>query len=87
MGQGGCTEPLLFLSRHAPGWMGVSAGQSRIQFALFTWLRATCGTADHQGDFFRGFHTFIMGDCSAEIWSIVTGLIVGRFRIGQFHLD
>ncbi len=67
-------RPLLFLSRHPPGWMRLGAGQSRVQFALLSRLGATSGTSNSQGCFFLGFHDSIMRGFPAVCWSIVTGL-------------
>lgn len=56
-------DPLLFLSRQAPGWMWLGAGLSRAQLALLSRLRTASGTTNGQGWFFLGFHESIMQHC------------------------
>ena len=67
--------------------MRIGARQSRVQFALFSRLGATSGTSSNQGCFFLSFHNSIMQVCPAVSWSIVIGLGLYRFRIGQIHCE
>jgi hypothetical protein len=55
--------PLLFLSRHAPGWMRLGAGQSSVKLALLSRLGATSGAPKNQGLFLFGFHDYMMHGC------------------------
>src|SRR5450759_1572362 len=65
-------DPLLFLSRHAPGRMRLGAGQSDVKLALFSRLGAASGATNNQGLFLLGFHEYMMQDCPAISWSMVT---------------
>jgi hypothetical protein len=53
----------LFLSRQAPGWMRLDAGQASAKLAFLARLCATRGTADKQCWFLLGFHDHRMPDC------------------------
>src|ERR1039457_1991547 len=79
--------PSVLLGRREPGRMRIGARQSRVQFALFSRLGATSGTLSNQGCFFLSFHNSIMQGCPAVSWSIVIGLGLYRFRIGQIHCE
>jgi hypothetical protein len=68
-------DPLLFLSRHAPGWMRLGAGQSDVKLALFSRLGAASGATNNQGLFLLGFHEYMMQDCAVTSWSIVTSVL------------
>jgi hypothetical protein len=68
-------DPLLFLSRHAPGRMRLGAGQSDVKLALFSRLGAASGATNNQGLFLLGFHEYMMQDCPAISWSIVTSTL------------
>jgi hypothetical protein len=58
--------------------MRICAGLSRVDFALLSRLGATSGATNTQGLFLFSFHNFIMQDCPAINWSIVTVLLSRR---------
>ena len=65
--------------------MRIGARQSRVQFALFSRFGTTSGTSSNQGCFSLSFHNSIMQVCPAVSWSIVIGLGLQLFRIGQIR--
>ena len=66
--------PSLFLSRQAPVWMRLGAGQPSVELALLSRPGATSGATNKQGLFLFSFHDYMMQDCPATSWSIVTVL-------------
>lgn len=57
---------LLFFGRNETRWVGISSGQSRVEFASLTHLGAASGAANAQRRIFWGFHSCIMQDCAGS---------------------
>jgi hypothetical protein len=60
LNKSGIADELLLLSRQAPGWMRLRAGQSIIELALLSRPGATSGATNCQGLLLLGFHDSIM---------------------------
>ena len=52
--------------------MRFRAGQAGTKLAFFSWLCATRGATNRQGQFLFGFHEYTMHRYSPSRWSIVT---------------
>jgi hypothetical protein len=64
--------------------MRLGAGQSGVKLALLSRLGAASGATNNQGLFLLGFHDYMMQDCPATSWSIVTSALTSEPSIFGF---